>query len=593
MDSERLALIKEKIKNLGDSPGCYLWKDSSNTVIYVGKALKLNDRVKSYLNPNIQDIKTSSLQKEIFDLDWIVVNTEEEALILESNLIKKYYPRYNVRLKDDKKYPFICVSTDESFPMIYLTRRVRGDSKRYFGPFTDVKSTRTLLNLIHRIFPIRKTPLNLPLPKPQKPCLNFHMKRCLGPCQGNVSVEEYSHIINPIIQFLEGKRDSLVSELYKRMQEYSDKLMFERAAIYRDMIENINSFQKKQTIVNPGGGDEDYIALARRDNEGQIVIFEVREGKLEGKKSFALSGLDFSNEQDAILSFMNLYYLNATFIPSYIVVPLKLKKDSNILVQAILEKTNTKMKIINPPGGNRKSLLKLASKNAEVNLTERILATKLKDETIALKQLKEYLNLREIPRVIECYDISHIQGHEPVGSGVMFVDGKPYKSGYRHYVIRGYEGINDPGMMHEVIARRFQKLLNENLDLPDLVVIDGGYTQLSRASEALLALELRDIQIIGLAKKREEIYFPGEKEPYSFDMNSPFMRLLRRIRDEAHRFGITHHRLRRNKSSARTLISGLDNIGKGRASALLKFFSGRKKSHRCNKRRINSDPGYR
>jgi excinuclease ABC subunit C len=591
MNEEILKFLKEKIKNLSDSSGCYLWKNSNQEVIYVGKALRLSDRVRSYLNTNIADIKTQALHNEIDDLDWIATNTEEEALILEDNLIKKYNPKYNIRLKDDKRYPFLCVSTDEPYPMIYLTRRIRADKKKYFGPYTDVKAARDLLDTIHKIFPIRKTVQKLPQPKPLRPCLNFHIKRCLGPCQGNIAIEEYGVIVDQIVKFLEGKKESLLLELRNRMNSHSEKLEFERALIYRNMIENIQTIQKRQTVINQAGGDEDIISYAKRDDEGQVVILEVRDGRLEGKKSFALNGLSFSSDEEVFTSFLKLYYLQANFIPTSIVLPLSIKKDIEILIDLLGKNFGFKPKLKFPTAGEKKALLGLASKNAEMNLSERLLATKLKDQTTALKELKENLKLKDLPRIIECYDISHFQGTSPVASGVMFVDGKPYKPGYRRYIMKSYKGINDPGMMHEVIARRLQRILNENESLPDLIVIDGGEVQLARATEAALALDLPELPMIGLAKKREEVYFPGNKIPFSFDINSPSIRLLRQLRDEAHRFGVSFHRERRNKATLKTALDNISEIGIQRKKVILKYFLGKKKLSDVSLNELKEIPG--
>lgn len=591
MDEEILKFLKEKIKNLSDSSGCYLWKNKSNDVIYVGKALRLSDRIRSYLNPNISDLKTLSLQGEIHDLDWIATHTEEEALILEDNLIKRYNPKFNIRLKDDKRYPMICVSTDEPYPMVYLTRRMKADKKKYFGPYTDVKAARDLLDTIHKVFPIRKTPLKLPLAKPARPCLNFHIKRCLGPCQGNISVEEYSVIVDQIVKFLEGKKESLLAELRTRMNYHSEKMEFERAMIYRDMIDNIQTIQKRQTVINQAGGDEDIISYAKREDEGQIVILEVRDGRMEGKKSFPLNGLRLSSDEEVFVSFLKLYYLHANFIPTSIVLPLNVKKDIQVLMDLLAKNIGFKPKLKFPGAGEKRSLLGLATKNAEMNLTERLLATKLRDQTTALKELKENLKLKDIPNIIECYDISHFQGSSPVASGVMFVDGKPYKAGYRRYIMKSYEGINDPGMMHEVIARRLQRIINEGETLPDLIIIDGGEVQLARATEAALALDLPDLPMIGLAKKREEIYFPGNKNPYKFDINSPSMRLLRQLRDEAHRFGVSFHRERRNKATLRTALDNIEDIGIQRKKTILKFLAGRKKLAKASLEELKQIPG--
>ncbi len=583
-------IIRQKIKNLGSESGCYLWKDQQNNIIYVGKALKLSDRVRSYLNPNITDLKTLSLQSEIHDLDWIITNNELEALILEANLIKKYFPKYNIRLKDDKRYPFICVSTDEMYPMIYLTRKVKSDGKKYFGPYTDVKAVRDLLNLVLKIFPIRKTPLKLPLKKPQRACLNFHIKRCLGPCQGNVLQEDYLKVVNQVIKFLEGKKDDLIKELKKAMDEYSLKMMFERAAIYRDMITAIQILNKRQIVVSSGEEDEDILAIARKDDTGQMVVFEIREGRLEGKKSFALDGMNNSKDDEAYLSFIKLYYLNNNFIPNVIRTPNINNKEFDSIQSVLRNNSGKKISIKSSAQGKSKGIYNLAIKNAELNLVERVLATKLKSQNEALKDLKEKLKLEKLPQVIECYDISHFQGSEPVGSGVMFVDGNPYKSGYRHYNIKSYTGINDPGMMHEVIARRLQRLLNEDESLPDLIVIDGGTTQLTRATEAAIALELNQIPMIGLAKKREEVYFPGEKYPYSFPIDSPGVRLLRQLRDEAHRFGITHHRSRRNKATLKGILDNIKDVGPKRKKLIYSYFLGKKKIENATLDELESIP---
>lgn len=583
--------LQEKIKNLGSLPGCYLWKNYEGKVIYVGKALKLQNRVRSYLNPNHKDRKTRALYIEIFDLDWIATRTEKEALLLEATLIKKHNPKFNVRLKDDKKYPYLCVSTGEEYPMVFLTRKVKDNGDRFFGPFTDVKAARDSLELIHRIFPVRKTKLKLPLAKPQRPCLNFFMKRCLGPCQGNISKEVYSELISEIISFLEGKKEKLVSQLRTSMFDASEKMEYERAQFLKERIEKINSIREKQTVVSIDGADEDILGLARKDNEGQILILEVRGGRLEGKKAFPLTGLEYSGEDEIFGSFLRDYYLNATNLPAVLVLPTIAKSNYDSFTEAILDKFGFSLKIKFPESGPKKSLLRLAEKNAELSLTERILATKLRDQTVAMRELQEKLKLKDLPRTIECYDISHFQGSSPVASGVMFVDGKPYKSGYRRYKIRGYEGINDPGMMHEVIGRRLSHLVNENEPLPDLIVIDGGITQLSRAAEAANALDLGGIPMIGLAKKREEVYFPGENMPYSFDIHSPMMRLLRMLRDEAHRFGVSYQRELRKKKTLKSLLDEIQDIGEVRRKSILRFFQSKKKVEEATLSELKEVPG--
>jgi excinuclease ABC subunit C len=574
---ETRILIREKLKNLSLTPGCYLWKSISGEVLYVGKAINLASRVRSYLQKNHPDPKTRALALEIHDLDWIATTTEMEALILEANLIKKYSPKYNIQLKDDKRYPYICVSLSEPYPMVFLTRRKRQSKDRFFGPYTDVKTARETLNLIQKIFPVRKTRLNLPLAKPQRPCLNFHMHRCLGPCQGNVTEETYHEIIKEIIQFLEGKKDNLVQFLKSKMLDHSERMEFELASKFRDRQIIIEKFRERQSIVSQDGGDEDILGLARRDEYAEAILLEVRGGRLEGKKAFPLIHTKDSEDHEIIYSFLREYYMRAEFYPKTIVIPVPVKKEWSILIDWMNQKIGFKPKLISPGLGQKKSLLKLAEKNAQISLTERILATKLRDQTKALQEIQEQFHLKTLPRWIECYDISHIQGFEPVGSGVSFLEGKPNKSGYRHYKIRSYKGINDPGMMHEVLGRRLQKIANGEEGIPDLIIIDGGPTQLNRACEVAKALDLGEIPMVGLAKKREEIYYPGEIHPYTFPINSPMMKLLRSIRDEAHRFGITYHRQRRNKKTLETILDTIPDIGLKRRKALLHYFRDKKK----------------
>ncbi|MCZ8158062.1 MAG: excinuclease ABC subunit UvrC [Leptospira sp.] len=590
-DSYVLKSIQEKIRNLGSEPGCYLWKNTEGDVIYVGKAIKLQSRIRSYLNPRHPDRKTRALYVELFDLDWIVTRTEAEALILEATLIKKYNPKYNVRLKDDKRYPFICVSLSEMYPMVFLTRKVKDNGDKFFGPFTDVRAARETLELIHRIFPVRKTKQKLPLPRPARPCLNFHMHRCLGPCQGNVSTSVYQELIEEIISFLEGKKESLIGRLKSSMLEASEKLEYERAGYIKKRIDQITQIREKQTVVSLDGGDEDVIAFARRDNEGQVILLEIRGGRLEGKKSFPITGLELSGDDEIIQAFLRDYYLRASLIPKNIILPISAKGNYEAIISAIAEVSNTTPKLKFPEAGQKRSILRLAEKNAELSLTERILATKLKDQTVAMKEIQSKLNLKSLPRVIECYDISHFQGSSPVASGVMFVEGKPYKPGYRHYKMRGYEGINDPGMMHEVIARRLAHLVNEEENLPDLIVIDGGPTQLTRAAEAAVALDLGHLPMIGLAKKREEIFFPGENSPYTFDIHSPMMRLIRSVRDEAHRFGVTYHRNLRKKKTLQSVLDLIPDIGSMRRKSLLRYFQSKKKVEDATLKELLEVPG--
>ncbi len=560
-------------------PGCYLWKNESGDVLYVGKAVHLRNRLRNYLGGALH-VRTFHLMREVRDLEWITTHTEAEALILEANLVKKYNPRFNVRLKDDKRYPYICVSTSEPYPMVFLTRRVRKNGDRFFGPYTDVRAARNLLALIHKIFPVRKTPLKLPLKKPARPCMNFYIKRCLGPCQGNVPVEEYAKLVAEIVLFLEGRREILENIVTRRMREYSERTHFETAALYRDMLVNIRKINERQSVMSQAGRDLDVIGLASEKGQGQIALLEVREGRLLGRKSFPLAGVPEEQDETALdeilVSFVRDYYVDPdAFVPAQIVLPARIRA-KKLLVDVLSEKAGRAVRLTHSRTPSTAPLLELARKNADLLLKERILATRFRDRQAGLDQLREILGLKEAPAVIECYDISHFQGTEPVGSGVLFLDGLPHKAGYRTYRIKSQGGIDDPAMMREVLARRIQRLLNENRALPDLIVIDGGFTQLSAACEAAAALDAGELPMIGLAKKREEIYLPGQSVPLQFDANSPALKLLRHARDEAHRFGVNFHRRRRNKLLLRHILDEIPDIGPARKNALLKTLSEKK-----------------
>ncbi len=565
--------IPDLVARAPTTPGCYLWKDARERVLYVGKAVNLRARLRNYLRPEHE--RTAALMVQAENLEWITTETGSEALVLEANLIKKHKPRYNVQLKDDKRYPYICVSTGEPYPRVFITRTIRDDGHRYVGPYTDVRATRNTLSLIHKIFPIRKTPLKLPLKKPQRPCMNFHIKRCLGPCRGNVPQEEYAKLVDEILLFLEGRREILENIITTRMGEYSQVMDYERAAIYRDMLSNIRRATERQSVMSPAGGDEDIIAFARRDDHGQIVLMEVRDGRLLGRKSFPLVGVQDAPEPEILTSFLRDYYLNAEFIPARIITPVVIK-DKRELLEYIRERTDRTVRITTTAKPEQKAMLRMAGKNAELLMSERLLAVRLRDRKGALEELKNMLKLPEEPQVIECYDISHFQGSQPVASGVMFVDGHPKPSGYRHYNMKTVKGINDPAMIQEAVARRIQRLRNEDKALPDLMVIDGGSTQLKAACEAAAALDAGDLPIIGLAKQREELYFPGDESPHGFDPDSPAMRLLRHLRDEAHRFGITHHRKKRNRATMKHVVEQIPDIGPERRKALLKHFTDKK-----------------
>lgn len=570
-ESRRIQGLRDAVARAPRSPGCYLWKDPEGSILYVGKAVDLRSRTRSYLRPDT--IKTRFLMERAHALEWISTDSGSDALILEANLIKKYKPPYNVRLKDDKKYPFIAVTTSETYPQILITRTVKDDGNRYFGPYTDVRSARRVIEFIHKIFPIRKVRQKLPLKIKKRPCMNFHIHRCLAPCQGDVDPAEYEKIVQEILLFLEGRREILENLVVSRMEKYSEELEFEKAAIYRDLLKSIRRSTEEQGVMSPGGGDEDLVAMARQDDDGQIVLMEVRGGRLLERKSFPLVGLRGADDEETITSFVRDYYLETPFIPPRILVPLRIK-ESGDLEKAFGDRAGRAVKIRMGASGEIRSLQQLATRNAELLLKERLLATKVRSARTALEDVQQKLGLESQPTVMECYDISHLSGTMTVASGVRFVDGEPRTNSYRKYRIRTTDGGDDPGAMAEVIARRLQRLLNENAPLPELIVIDGGPTQLQAACRSASALGLESLPMVGLAKKREEIYFPGDPIPKSFDPNSPGLRLLRRMRDEAHRFGVTYQKKLRPRTMLSSRLDGIPDIGPSRKKLLNREFPG-------------------
>lgn len=557
--------------------GCYLWKAENNEILYIGKALNLKNRLKSYLLKKQDNIKTMFLMTKVFDVEWIQTDTEVEALLLEANLVGKHKPKYNVRLKDDKSFPWICVSTSEMYPRVFLTRETKNKNETYFGPFTDVRAARSNINLIHKIFPVRKVKQKLPLKKPGKPCMNFHIKRCLGPCQGNVEPSEYKQIIDQILLFLEGKTQALEEKIIEKMKALSREEKFEFAAIYRDTLHEIRKTIESQHVHSLTGGDEDLLALALKQKQGQIVLLEFRNGKMIARKSFPLAGLENANPAEIFISFIRDHYLNSRAVAAKIVLEVTMAPtEKKILENALLQIHQKKIRIITGRSKNHRSILKLAKKNAELLLGEKILSARLGDRRSAVLDLQKMLKLNDEPQVIECFDISHFQGKQTVASGVVFLDGVPHTSGYRRYNIKSVAGIDDPASIREVVSRRIQRLLNEQKALPDLILIDGGITQLTAACEAAISLGLENLPVISIAKKLEEIYIPGEAYPVRFDKGRSGMRLLLQLRDEAHRFAISFHRQKRNKDMLKSAIQNIPDIGKSRKQNLLKHFSGRK-----------------
>jgi excinuclease ABC subunit C len=568
--------LQTNLKNLPASPGVYQFINKNGKVIYVGKAKNLRNRVRSYFQENPGSAKTIAMVSKTEDLQLVITDSELEALILENNLIKQLKPRYNVNLKDDKSFPFIKV-TNELFPRIYPTRKVFNDGSKYFGPYTDVRSMRGSLKMINQIFKIRSCKLDLTekniADKKFKVCLDYHIKKCDGPCENLVSVKAYNEMVDEVIKLLKGKTDDLIKDLKTRMQTAVENLEYEKAAELRDKIDQLNSISSKQKIVNDDDEDRDIFAIAYEGKDSTCAVFNIRSGKLIGKKQLKLAiedGEELANIYSAAIKF---YYGDQVEIPREVIVEIT-PEDADALTEWLRMKSNRKTKIFVPQRGDLKSLVKMCKENAILQLKE-IQLQKMKNlgnVSYSVSALQRDLRLKTLPRKIECFDISNLQGTDTVASMVVFEDGKPKKSLYRKFIIKTVEGPDDFSSMREVIERRYTRLKEENQSLPDLIMVDGGKGQLSSAVEILDNLGFTNYNIIGLAKRLEEVFLPNNSDPELIPKTSSGLKLLQQVRDEAHRFAITFHRARRSKRTIKSELTDIKGIGTSIAKKLLETF---------------------
>ncbi len=576
-----MSFLAQKIDLLPSNPGVYLFKDKKGTILYVGKAGNIKHRVNSYFQkPNDKDAKTLAMLDKVADIDTMVTDTEKEALILENHLIKTHRPRYNVKLRDDKNYPCLKLSTGEEFPKLTIVRRIKKDDSIYFGPYPSATSLRETLRLIRRLFPIR-TCLDTKFSNRLRPCINYEMGRCLGPCCGKVDPAQYQEVVREVRMFLEGKNKDLVESLKKKMEEEAEKLHFETAAKIRDQIEHLEKVVEKQKIVSSDFFDQDVIGFHRQDHTFVVHPLFIRGGKLLGGKGFTFPSAGLP-EEEILSSFLHQYYREGKFIPEKILTP-KAIADQALVEQWLTELKGKKVKIFVPRKGDKKHLLDMACENAEQFLLARNEFDR--DEEKFLDILKEKLHLRKVPRRIEAFDISNLQGGHAVGSMVFFQDGRPDKERYRHFKIKTVEGADDTGMMYEILLRRYQKAIEKN-DLPDLVLLDGGRGQLNVAQEVFKELTVREIDLLSLAKERpvrkrslsrlrkieERIFHPQFKEPIILGRHSSLLHFFDRIRDEAHRFAITHHKKVRSRETVKSELAEIPGIGQVRQKELLKYF---------------------
>ena len=560
--------IKNALAVLPEKPGVYLMHDAEGKVIYVGKAVVLKNRVRSYFrNLASHTPKVRAMVAKIAEIETIITSSEVEALILECNLIKKYRPRYNISLKDDKSYPYLKVTMQEDFPRLHMTRRLMRDGAKYYGPYADAGAMYETMKLLKTMFPLRTCrKMN-----PDRPCLNYHIKRCLAPCAGYVSKDEYGKMIKSVCMVLDGRTTELERDLKQRMQQAAEEYAFEEAARLRDQLQAVERLNESQKAVTNNGGDMDIIGFAQDMTGNCLQIFFVRKGKLIGRDNFFLQD-GGEAPQEVLTAFIKQYYNEATFIPREIVLPQLPQAEEQQLIELWLrEKAERKVELLTPQRGVKRELLQLANDNALKLLQERLRkgSLSLKNDEQAAEELQQALGLAHSLERMDCFDISHTQGSETVASMVVFRNGSISKKDYRKYKIVSAEGKPDDfKSMQEVVYRRYK----DYEDLPNLVVIDGGKGQLSSALEVIRGLGLADLPVVGLAKREEEIFIPHQSTSILLDRDSAALHLIQRIRDEAHRFAITFHRTLRGKRNLVSVLDHVEGIGPKRRQALWKAF---------------------
>lgn len=579
---DRKITLPEKLSNLPNKPGIYQFKNDEGKILYVGKAKNLRSRVRQYFHKSRGlDAKTETMISKAADVEIIVTDSEVEALILEATLIKKFKPRYNIFLKDDKSFPYIVI-TNEPFPRVFVTRRIIHDGSKYFGPFTDAKNMRASLKMVRDVFKVRSCNYHIDdetiRKKKIRVCLDYHIKKCDGPCEGLVSQQQYNAMINEVAQVLRGKTSGLISDLEKQMYAYVEVMNFEGAASIRDKIRGLSNYSERQKIIDTDLLDRDIFSAAVEEDDACGVVFKIRDGKLIGRQHYYMSGVAERPEAEIISQFLRNYYLEADYYPKEIFLPCKIEATETI-EKWLSEKRQSKVSIIVPQIGDKAKLVAMCRANAKYLLDDLKIQKLKQGEKIPkiLELLQKDLHLVHLPRRIECFDISNIQGSDAAASLIVFENGKPKKSEYKRFKIRTVTGPDDFASMREVVQRRYSRLIDDGQKLPDLIMVDGGKGQLSSAVEVLQQIrnyksEILNIPIIGLAKRLEEVYFPNISEPQSLPRTSSSLKLLQRIRDEAHRFVLEYHRKLRTKRTLQTELDLIKGIGKKKSKELLEIF---------------------
>jgi excinuclease ABC subunit C len=556
--------LTEKLKNVPDAPGVYILKATDGEILYVGKAKSLKKRIRAYFTGS-RDIKTRHLQARIGDLDVFPTGSEAEALLLENNLIKRWKPKYNINLKDGKTYPVIRL-TNEKYPRVFRTRRIIFDGSKYYGPFPNVGQIDLYLNIIDKLFPLRKC--KGPVRPKSQPCFYYHIGRCAGVCAGKIGTGEYQQRVERVKMLLAGRTEELTREMRQKMKRASDQREYEKASVFRDQLEALQALSEEQKVVDFYSEARDYVGYFSDEKQVHLTVLQLRGGKLIGRDSMLLE--NYSIEEEFLPAFLGQYYGGKTSLPRILYLPADLEPihSGGLLAAYLKELTGFHITVSFPKRGRHAHLVKMATENARFRL-EAVGERKKQ----ALEDLQNVFHLKRLPRRIEGFDIAHLAGKQTVGSLVTFMDGRPRKSGYRHYHIRSLDGrIDDFEAIREVVARRYSRQLNEKAKLPDLILIDGGKGQVSSAVTMLRALEAPPLAVVGLAKKHEELFVPGQSEPLLLPPTSEALRLLQAVRDEAHRFATTFHKRIRATQLNTSVLESIPGIGKKRSRALLTAF---------------------
>jgi excinuclease ABC subunit C len=595
--------LEEQLKGLPAKPGVYLFRDDHGQVLYIGKAKALRPRVRSYFqaSPSVGRATIRSLPERVADVEVIVTDTEVEALHLEQNLVKRHRPPFNVRLRDDKSFPYIAVTVEDDYPRVMFTRERHRRGVVYFGPYANAKKVRETLDVLNRVFPYR--PCEGPKPGRHSgiPCLDYHIERCLAPCVGYVSKENYRAIIDGVIEFLSGETRPIQRELERKMTKAAEAERFEEAARYRNRLFAVRHLVERQAADRRSVGTVDVIGIASDGERAAVQVFPLRDGRLIDRYAFHLENVDGQDTATLLEAFATEYYGSSPSVPPQIIVPGD-AGDASALAEFLSERRGSRVEVRAPARGEKRRLQELATENAQVALeSEAAQAERRRLRRVeALEELREALNLESLPLRIECYDVSNIQGESVVGSLVVFQDAVPKKAHYRKFGVRTLDGQDDYAALEEVVARRFARLQNgataDHYDesfaaTPNLVVIDGGKGQLAAALQAMQAYDLPRVAVIALAKRAEEVFVPGQSDPIVLDRDSPGLHLLQRIRDEAHRFALDFHRQRRDAKARESIFDTLQGVGPARRRALLRHFGSAERFLAASQEELEGVPG--